>query len=187
VPDGFFAVLEAASEGGDVAGGTRGQTLSARSFVFLALLAVGSCGDPTRALPVTGPPDSLLLSVGGFGTEGKAWSVAGDTLIYRRVPFFTSGDPIGMDSLKVIPSDESWREFWRTVRKAGVYRWYGRYVAENVMDGSWWSLRLAAGEFSTEATGSNAWPDRRGQERELEYTDEFASFVTALERLVERE
>jgi hypothetical protein len=53
-------------------------------------------------------------------------------------------------------------------------------VAEDIVDGGGWGLRLQAEGRTIESTGSNAYPDRSGREHENEVTDAFLEFVDAL-------
>ena len=150
--------------------------------VMLAAALLTSCGDPSGPLPREGAPRELEYSVGGFAT-GSAWvELRGDTVLLVRIPW---GVRPGTrpDSVRSVPGPEAWRAFWEKAADAGVRRWRPRYMAEGVVDGSGWSLRIVAPGATVESSGSNAYPDRHGLEHELEPTSEFRAFEAAIEAL----
>jgi hypothetical protein len=157
------------------------------ALLSLAALTVGAaCQDPTAPLPREGAPDELLFSFGGFGIDATTLELRGATVAMWRSPAdWRPG--IAIDTTYAVPTAEAWREFWITAKGAGVQRWRSRYAADNIIDGVGWSLRLVAGAFALEASGSNAYPDWRGREHELEMTEEFRAFRTALGNLVGEE
>ena len=150
----------------------------------LALIAsTATCDDPTAPLPREGPPDELSFVFGGFAIEGVTLKLQGTTVLMWR----QSWDPRpgeAIDTLRVTPSAELWRDFWSAADAAGLQRWRARYSAEGIVDGNGWRLRLVAGAFALESTGSNAYPDRLGREHEGEMTAEFRALRTALGNLV---
>lgn len=153
-----------------------------RMTAAVTLLALAACGDPVAPLPREGTPDELAFSFGGFAIATSRWELRGDTVVFREFP---AGVPdSAADSARAVPTAEAWRTFWTAVDEAGVARWRARYAAENVVDGNGWSLRLEAGGVRVESEGSNAYPDRRGRESELEVTDAFRTFRSALQELV---
>ena len=158
--------------------------LARLTLTCLALPAgTATCGDPTAPLPREGPPDELSFGFGGFAIEGVTLELQGTTvLMWRRSWDWRPGEAI--DTLRVTPSADQWREFWITADAAGVQRWRARYAAEGVVDGAGWRFRLVAGAFALESTGANAYPDRLGREHELEMTEEFRALRTALGNLV---
>lgn len=146
-----------------------------------AALLFAACGDAVAPLPREGAPDELVFSFAGFGIAVTTWELRGDTVVFRHTPW---GARSVSDSARAVPTAEAWRAFWTAVDEAGVARWRARYAAENVVDGNGWSLRLEAGGVRVESEGSNAYPDRRGRESELEVTDAFRVFRSALQELV---
>ncbi len=147
-----------------------------------AALALAACGDPVAPLPREGAPDELEFSFGGFAISTSHWELRGDTVVFRQMP---AGVPdSASDSASLVPTAEAWRAFWEAADEAGVGRWRERYAAEGVVDGNGWILRLVAGSLRVESEGSNAYPDRRGRESELEVTEAFRAFRSALEDLV---
>jgi hypothetical protein len=150
----------------------------------LALIAsTATCDDPTAPLPREGPPDDLRFVFGGFAITGVTLELQGATVLMWR----QSWDPRpgeAIDTLRATPSAEQWRDFWSAADAAGVQRWRARYAAEDVIDGNAWQLRLVAGAFALESTGSNAYPDRLGREQEALMTAEFRALLTALGNLV---
>lgn len=143
-----------------------------------AALALVSCGEALAPLPREGAPEALEFSIGEFATGSNHWELRADTLVFRTIA------PDGeVDSARRVPTAEDWRAFWAAAREAGVRRWAGRYEAEGVVDGVGWSLGLSAGGVRVEAVGSSAYPDREGEERELDPTPAFRTFRGALEEL----
>ena len=140
---------------------------------------IGSCDDPTAPLPREGPPDELRFVYGGFFSDLVTVEAQGTTLaMWRRAWDWHPG--MAIDTVRTVPTAEAWRQFWVVADQAGVRRWRSSYAAEGVADGSGWSLRLVAGEFSVESTGANAYPDWQGREHELHMTEEFAALMRAL-------
>jgi hypothetical protein len=103
-------------------------------------------------------------------------------VVYRRASWGGSG--VTVDSVRVVPTADQWRAFWAAADDAGVGRWRRRYVAEGVVDGSGWGLRLRAGGENILSEGSNAYPDRNGDEQENRVTDAFLTFLDGLGDLV---
>ena len=150
-----------------------------------AALTPLSCSHPLGPLAREGPPDELEFSIYGFGIGSSTVEVRGDTVIVRSRPWdWTPGSAI--DSVRAVPSPDAWRTFWTATERAGVHRWRRRYLAEGVVDGAGWSLRLGAHGRRIESNGSNAYPDRLGREHELEMTSDFRAFRDALGELVGR-
>jgi hypothetical protein len=150
--------------------------------VVLAAALLTSCDDPTGPLPREGAPREFEYSVGGFAVGSGRVEVRGDTVVLVRMPWDArSGSR--PDSIRTVPSPEAWRAFWEAAADAGVRRWRPRYIAENVVDGSGWSLRIVAPGAKVESTGSNAYPDRHGLEHEMEAPREFRAFEAAIETL----
>ena len=149
-----------------------------------AALALGACDAATGPLPRAGAPADLEFSMGGFGTGSTFVESRADTVILRRVSWF--GDPTQEQEVaRAVPTAEAWRAFWAAAERAGVGEWKREYVAEGVVDGHGWSLRVVSGGHAIESSGSNAYPDRLGREHELEMTDDFRLFVDALGALVD--
>ena len=156
-----------------------------RSRIIVACLSVVpliGCSDPTAPLPREGAPDELRFSFGGFAIGDVTLELQDSSVAMWG---WTPGATI--DTVRVVPNEEAWREFWSAAERAGVRRWRSRYFAEGVIDGNGWSFRLVAGDFALESTGSNAYPDALGRERELIMTDEFRLLRTALGKLVGEE
>ena len=152
----------------------------------VAIAAMTRCEAPLVPLPREGPPDELRFSYGGFAIDGVTVELQGSSVAMWRTPW--NWQPgVTIDTVRAVPTEDQWREFWAAAERAGVQRWLPRYMAEGVVDGSGWSLRLAGGDFDLTSTGSNAYPDRRGVEHELEMTEEFRSLRTALGNLVGEE
>jgi hypothetical protein len=144
-----------------------------------ALVAQPGCGDATGPLPDEGAPDELTFSIGGFAVDSRELELRDDTVVLRR---WRAGDAV--DSVRAVPTSDQWRAFWMAAGRAGLARWRAQYVAEDILDGTAWSLRLAAGGRVITSSGSNAYPDWRGREHEGVMTDEFRAFLTALGALV---
>lgn len=142
-------------------------------------LALAACDDATGPLPRTGVPDDLEFSMGAFSVGASTVELRGDTVVLRR---WRPGP--ANDTVRAVPTPDSWRAFWSATERAGVHRWRARYAAEGIVDGAGWSLRIAAGGRLVESSGSNAYPDRFGRKHELDMTDDFRVFLTALDELV---
>lgn len=150
--------------------------------IILAAALLASCDTLTAPFPDEGPPDELKYSVGGFGVGSAGVELRGDTVVLVRMPW-DSRPGARPDSIRTVPSPQAWRDFWAAAANAGVRRWRPRYRAEDVVDGSGWSLRLLASGSVVESTGSNAYPDRHGLEHELDVPEEFQAFEAAIEAL----
>ena len=162
-------------------------SLARRAWIAAAVaLAFAGCSDPTGPLPREGVPDELRFSIGGFGTSSTTIELEGDAVVLTRIPWdWSPGMPV--DSVRAVPTAEGWAAFWAAAEQAGVRRWRERYMAEGVVDGGGYSLRLVAGDLVIESAGSNAYPDRRGREHEMEHTSAFSEFLDAIGALVGRD
>lgn len=153
----------------------------ARFFVFApTLLAFVACGDSIAPLPDEGVPDELHFSIGGFAVGSSILDLRGDTVMLRRIP----GTGGTVDTLRAVPTADGWRAFWTAAERAGVVRWRERYLAEDIVDGMGWSLRLVVRGRVITSSGGNAYPDALGREHELHMTEEFLAFRAALGELV---
>jgi hypothetical protein len=144
------------------------------------LLLVAGCGDPIAPLPDEGRPDVLEFSYGGFGIGSWHLELRADTVVYWTT---NEGEPDPAHTHRNVVGTSAWRDFWGAAERAGVHRWQERYVAEDVVDGNGWNLRLEVDGRMLESSGSNSYPDRRGRERELAMPDEFRDFMSALQDL----
>lgn len=161
------------------------RSLRARIAAVLAggILVSGGCGDATGPLPRAGAPSALEFSFGGYGITSTDVELQGDVLLVTRIPW-ASDEPFSIDSTRVQPSAEAWAKFWAAADEAGMRRWRERYRAEDIADGSGWSLRLTAAGVHVRSAGSNAYPDRRGREHEGEVPPEFQAFLDAVDELI---
>ena len=152
-----------------------------RAFTVLVgvALALAACDDATGPLPRTGVPDGLEFSIGGFSVGASTVELRGDTVVLRR---WRPGAV--NDSVRAVPTPDSWRAFWSATERAGVQRWRARYAAEGIVDGVGWSVRISAGGRLVESSGNNAYPDRFGRKHEIGMTDDFRAFLTAVGELV---
>jgi hypothetical protein len=141
-------------------------------------LALATCDDATGPLQAEGAPDDFKFSMYRFAGGETTVESRGDTVVLRRTR------PEGIDSVRAVPTPDSWRAFWTATERAGVRRWRARYTAEAIVDGNGWSVRIAAGGRLVESSGHNAYPDRFGREHEPFMTDDFRVFLTAVSELV---
>lgn len=152
-------------------------------FAALFVLALAAaCIEPTSPLQREGRPTILEFSTGGFGVPSRQLELRGDTVIARKRPYFLAANS-PYDSVRVVPSAEEWRAFWAAADAAGVQKWRTAYNAEGVVDGDGWSIRIATGAREVSSSGSNAYPDRDGDEHELDQPPEWTAFLAALDRL----
>ena len=157
----------------------RGGPVWVSTAVLGVALALAACDDATGPLPRTGVPDDLEFSIGAFSVGESTVELRGDTVVLRR---WRPGAVI--DSVRAVPTPDSWRAFWSATERAGVHRWRARYAAEGIVDGVGWSVRIAASGRLVESSGNNAYPDRFGRKHELGMTDDFRAFLTAVGELV---
>ncbi len=153
-----------------------------RAVLILTAALLASCDDPTGPLPREGAPRELKYTVGGFAVGTAQVELRGDTVVLVRRPW-DAGPGTPVDSVRTVPTAEAWRDFWEAARDAGVPRWRARYMAEGIVDGGGWSLRIVAPGAKVDSNGSNAYPDRHGLEHEGEAPDEFRAFESAIEAL----
>ncbi|HEX6909190.1 MAG TPA: hypothetical protein VF142_02295 [Longimicrobium sp.] len=162
----------------------RVRTSVAAALAAVALAAAACEGDAMGPLPREGAPDALRFSIGGFAVDVREIELRGDTVVYRRTSWGGPGETV--DSVRVVPTADAWRAFWEAADDAGVRRWRTRYLAEDVVDGSGWTLSLVADGLQLHSAGSNAYPDHRGREHELEPTPAFEGFVAGAGALIGR-
>jgi hypothetical protein len=156
----------------------RGGPVWVTTTVLGIAIALAACHDATGPLAEAGPPDDLEFSIGGFAVGESTVELRGDTVVLRRTR------PEVIDTVRAVPTPDSWRAFWSATERAGVRRWRARYAAEGIVDGVGWSVRIAVNGRLVESSGDNAYPDRFGREHELGMTDDFRTFLTAVGELV---
>ena len=155
-----------------------------RALLLAALVsaALGGCGDPAAPLAGKGAPEELEFRFYAYPAESRGVKVSHDTVVAWRVNTDSyAANPV--DTVRVVPTAEAWRAFWAAADRAGVADWQGNYVAEGVLDGAGWALRMSAGGRLIDASGFNAYPDRDGREREHQMPAEFRDFMNALDAL----
>ena len=150
--------------------------------IVLPFLLLGGCSTPTRSPTAPGAPSQFEMSTGGFALGATTVLLRGDTLLVRKIPWRLG--PEGADSARIVPSETDWRSFWTAAEGFGLRRWEGRYIAEGVVDGYGWEVRIAGDGVRVDAQGSNAFPDEQGVERELDMTPAFRAFLAAVETLI---
>ncbi len=150
-----------------------------RFVVSMLVIASIACSDLTAPLPREGIPQEFEFSISGFGAPYYHWRVEGETVVFKKVEW-----GLAPSTRRVVPTSDAWRAFWVAADQVGVGRWRSSYVAEGIVDGEGWGLRLVAGSARIESTGSNAYPDQSGREHEQERTADFQSFLSALYALV---
>lgn len=161
----------------------RRRLLIVASLALVASLGA-ACDDGLAPLPREGAPAELHFTIAGFGAGTATLELVHDTLVLvRRGPEAAPGDP--GDSARVVPTAAAWRAFWEAADRNGVGRWQREYVAEDVVDGVGWTLRLGADDgVHVTSSGFNSYPDGMGREHEVESTAEFRAFVEALGALI---
>ena len=150
------------------------------ALAILVLLPCLACESPLAPLP-NGAPERFEFSIGGFGVGSAQWILSGDTILTIKTRWAEPG--FGPDTVRYRPTADDWVRFWSAADDAGIRRWQQRYVAEGIIDGQGWSLRVGAGKLRIESEGSNAYPDDSGREHELEMPPDFQLFITAVRAL----
>ena len=118
---------------------------------------------------------------------GDAWGMEGLYLRFREGVLFQSNGSFGgvqPDQSKCVrydPSKESWWQFWQDVERLGVWDWQSQYQNHQVLDGTFWHLKLQHGGRRLQTEGYNAYPGADGPECPVDCA--FGQFLAALERL----
>ena len=153
-------------------------------FLPALALAVAACADSIAPLPDEGRPEALEFSMGGYFGASTKVVLVGDTVVYTISYPWAPAMPAVIDTVRAVPSAESWQAFWNAMDRSGVNRWRGPYVAERIADGLGWELTLRTGGRTIHSSGTNAYPDHRGREHEGESTEEWKGAVDAILTLV---
>ncbi len=99
-------------------------------------------------------PASLHLEIAdAAGTRAVRWNPSLHALVVRDT---LGGD--GRAPRVERPSCRRWQAFWRTLDRAGVWRWHREYVNRDVYDGWSWIVQIARGETAIDSHGGNAEP-----------------------------
>ncbi|HEU4883759.1 MAG TPA: hypothetical protein VFT45_15985 [Longimicrobium sp.] len=160
---------------------TRIHSTPRRTWATAVLLAVAlaACSDATGPLPREGAPDELKFTFSSFGSGVTIVELDDEGVAVTRIPWgYVTGMPIV--PVRVVPTAAAWAEFWEAAEQAGLRRWRSEYLAEGVVDGAGWGLRIVTDDAVIDSHGSNAYPDRRGREHEMEMTDDFRAFLEAI-------
>ena len=145
----------------------------------LALVSAGACGDgPVTPLPEEGPALALEYSIGGYGGDQRSIKLKGGTIEHVSIPWdYRPG--MAIDTVRRVPTADEWRWFWAEAKAAGVGRWRGTHVARNIADGTGWSLEIVVDGRRIQASGSNMYPDRKGEWHAPDQTPDFLRFSAA--------
>jgi hypothetical protein len=130
-----------------------------------------------------GTPTALEIYVGSFADTSYGLWWDGDRLVYETfLPGY--GDRA---QIVLSPSRAQWTRFWKTVDEIGVWNWRSRYdagerfePAEQIRDGTHWSVTLSRSGRSVESCGDSAGPDSP----DLDESRPFELFVEAVSRLI---
>jgi hypothetical protein len=127
-------------------------------------------------------PTALEIYVGNFAgaSYGVWWD--GARLVYESfVAGYNEREEIALQ-----PSQAAWDRFWRTLESAGVWDWAKRYEpaarlerADEIRDGTHWSLTIAHGERAVESSGDSAGPGAP----DLDVSRRFTALTEAVSRL----
>jgi len=149
-----------------------------KTRIALIVLVLASCEAVLEPLP-DGRPDVFEFNTAGFAVSSNAWTLHGDTVVYQIV---SPDSPPKITVKRCVPSLDNWTQFWASLDQAGVRRWKQEYVAEGIVDGGGWYLKISSGTFNLTSQGSNKYPDRNG-EGHLETTSEFQTVRSAFQEL----
>ena len=128
-------------------------------------------------------PRALEVYVGSFGgaSYGVWWD--GSRLVYES--FLTGYEE--RRQVVVSPSEAQWRRFWRTMERIDVWGWGSRYEpaerlepAEQIRDGTHWSLTLSCDDRSVQSSGDSRGPGSA----DLDNSGPFDELTEAVSRLV---
>jgi hypothetical protein len=151
-----------------------------------AVFALAACGDATGPLPSQGAPEELKFTFSSFGSGTTIVQMDDEGVAITRIPWnHTPG--VTIEPVRVVPTAAAWADFWAAAEQAGLRSWRSEYLAEGVVDGTGWGLRIVADDAVIDSHGSNAYPDRRGGEHEMEMTADFRAFLDALGTLTGQE
>ncbi len=126
-------------------------------------------------------PQQFEARIGGFLSGHTQVTLKGTQLEYTRY----KADRTLAERSSITPSQAQWRQFRQALQRAGVCTWQDRYVNEQVLDGTQWSLRWQDGYCQVNVVGSNSYPDAQGRDkRQPEYTPAFTRYLKAVEALL---
>ena len=128
-------------------------------------------------------PAAFEVYLGGFrGPSYGAWWT-GEDVVYES---FERGYR-EIEQIRLSPSVEQWRRFWRAVDELAVWGWAPRYEPAGryepgtvVRDGVHWSLTLEHGGRRIESSGDSAGPGAA----DLDDSTSFVQFLDVLSRLL---
>jgi hypothetical protein len=105
-----------------------------------------------------GDPDELPKGVseahiGGY--PGPFYTVRWDD---RRLLYEARDQSADFEIVELEPTEGDFKNFWRSMNRIGVWDWAPRYAAEDVSDGTGWSVVLEHEGSRLESDGDNAFP-----------------------------
>jgi hypothetical protein len=123
-------------------------------------------------------PDRLSIRLGGFDGPSYELALSNDVLWYK------SGDYVyqleSKDAEKIVPSDEEWQQFRKTLDNLGVWSWQTNYMNYDVLDGTQWGVTIAYSNRMLATEGSNGYPGSKNETP----SKAFEEFLGAVERLL---
>ena len=100
----------------------------------------------------------VKVFIGGlFGPSYEVFS-DGVTLRYKTADGMLELEKTS--GVRLTPSLQQWKQFRQALDQAGAWKWEGRYVREDIHDGTSWYVVVADGPNRTISSyGGNAYPE----------------------------
>ena len=121
-------------------------------------------------------PEVFETSIGNGLVGYFTLRLEGDRLLYQA-PTPDSPDGDQWEEIPVAPDD--WRRFRRSLIRLDVWSWDQHYATPDVMDGTYWDVRVVWGDQKVESSGSNGYPGTDASSP----GQRFAGFCRAVSRL----
>ena len=145
-------------------------------FIWLANFLISSA----LAGGSTNVPAAFTARIGGLLRTSYAVKWQNGFLNYSA-----SKDGKMIDSAKIIPSPDQWKEFRNTLDRLDVRKWHDDYYNPNIFDGTQWSLEITYLDFNLKINGSNSYPEANGKpNNDPMGSKEFDKYLKAVETLL---
>ena len=152
-----------------------------RIFLF-ALVVVATIARPVIAADTDPVPKRFSTTIGGKLGPSYSVELKDGALTYEA--FEWGGGPL-RESVRIVPTAEQWRSFYKSLDEIDVWRWRRTYINNNIRDGTSWSLAIETPDQKLTTGGSNSYPGVAGKLSNREIPPkEFMAYLAAVRVLI---
>lgn len=121
-------------------------------------------------------PKHLFINIGGFLGPSYSVELCDSGVVYKTNKTGTK---------LITPKEKQWKDFRVALDSIGVWVWKKDYPNPGVMDGTYWSLKIAYEDTKVSSHGDNNYPRADGTPcNSPDFTDKFNELLKVVQALI---